>query len=183
MLPFEKFLGVDAVLGPEMRSTGEVMGHAAAFGHAFAKAEMAAGDALPLSGNALLSVNDNDKRDRQDWARFARMGFHLMATEGTAERLTRLGVPVERVNKVSEGSPHTADLIRTGKVQLIVNTPLGPDAIVDGAAMRAAAVSTGVPLLTTLSAALAAVSGIHAMQEKELTFRSLQAHYQAHSGK
>jgi carbamoyl-phosphate synthase large subunit len=184
VLPFRKFLGVDAVLGPEMRSTGEVMGHASHVGHAFAKAEMAAGDALPLAGNALLSVNDNDKgaivkigRDLQ------RMGFHLMATEGTAERLSRLGVPVERVNKVSEGSPHTADLSRTGKVQLIVNTPLGAEAIADGAAMRAAAVSTGVPLLTTLSAALAAVSGIHAMQEKELTFRSLQAHYLAHSAK
>ena len=178
VLPFRKFLGVDAVLGPEMRSTGEVMGHAADVGHAFAKAEMAAGDALPLTGTALLSVNDNDKGAIVKIARdLQKLGFRLVATHGTAEILAHMGVPVERVNKVSEGSPHTADLIRSGQVQLIVNTPLGLNAISDGSNIRKAAVATGVPLLTTLSAALAAVSGIRAMQAKALSFRSLQAHY------
>jgi carbamoyl-phosphate synthase large subunit len=180
VMPFRKFLGVDAVLGPEMRSTGEVMGHAAHVGHAFAKAEMAAGDALPLSGAALLSVNDNDKGAIVKIARdLHNLGFRLMATHGTADILAHMGVPVERVNKVSEGSPHTADLIRTGRIQLIVNTPLGRNAISDGSYMRMAAIAAGVPLLTTLSAALAAVGGIRAMQEQALSFRSLQAHYRA----
>ncbi|MBI5876906.1 MAG: carbamoyl-phosphate synthase large subunit [Chloroflexi bacterium] len=178
VLPFRKFLGVDAVLGPEMRSTGEVMGHASHVGHAFAKAEMAAGDPLPLSGTALLSVNDNDKGAIVKIARdLQRLGFKLVATHGTAQVLKATGVPCERVNKVSEGSPHTADVIRGGQVQLIINTPLGSSAISDGGNIRLAAVSTGVPLLTTLSAALAAVQGIRAMQEKALQFRSLQAHY------
>jgi carbamoyl-phosphate synthase large subunit len=179
VLPFRKFLGVDAVLGPEMRSTGEVMGHAARVGHAFAKAEMAAGDALPLSGAALLSVNDNDKGAIVKIARdLQRLGFMLLATHGTAEIIQRSGTPVARVNKVSEGSPHVADLIRARKVDLIVNTPFGPNAISDGSEIRKAAVAAGVPLLTTLSAALAAVNGIRAMQEKQLQFRSLQEHHQ-----
>ncbi|MEW5719901.1 MAG: carbamoyl-phosphate synthase large subunit, partial [Chloroflexota bacterium] len=178
VLPFRKFLGVDAVLGPEMRSTGEVMGHASHFGHAFAKAEMAAGDALPLSGAALLSVNDFDKGAIVKIARdLHHLGFRLLATRGTAEWLTKIGMPVERVNKVSEGSPHVADLIRAAQVQLIVNTPLGANAISDGAAIRAAAIAQGVPLLTTLSAAQAAVSGIRAMREKSLKFRALQEHH------
>ena len=178
VLPFKKFLGVDAVLGPEMRSTGEVMGHASHFGHAFAKAEMAAGDALPLSGAALLSVNDFDKGAIVKIARdLQRLGFRLLATRGTAEWLSKIGMPVERVNKVSEGSPHIADLIRSDQVQLIVNTPLGANAISDGAAIRAAAVAQGVLLLTTLSAAQAAVSGIRAMREQSLRFKSLQEHH------
>ncbi|MEP7199043.1 MAG: carbamoyl-phosphate synthase large subunit, partial [Chloroflexota bacterium] len=178
VLPFRKFLGVDAVLGPEMRSTGEVMGHASHVGHAFAKAEMAAGDPLPLTGAALLSVNDFDKGAIVKIARdLQRMGFRLLATRGTAEWLTKVGVPVARVNKVSEGSPHVADLIRAKQVQLIVNTPFGRNAISDGSEIRKAAVANGVPMLTTLSAALAAVNGIRAMQEKALSFRSLQTHH------
>jgi carbamoyl-phosphate synthase large subunit len=178
VLPFKKFLGVDAVLGPEMRSTGEVMGHASHFGHAFAKAEMAAGDALPVSGAALLSVNDFDKGAIVKIARdLDRMGFRLFATRGTAEWLIKVGVPAERINKISEGSPHVADLVRHGKVQLIVNTPLGPNAISDGAAIRAVAIAQGVPLLTTLSAAQAAVNGIRAMREQALKFKSLQEHH------
>jgi len=166
------------VLGPEMRSTGEVMGHASHVGHAFAKAQMAAGDALPLAGAALLSVNDFDKGAIVKIARdLQRMGFTLLATRGTAEWLTKIGVLVERINKVSEGSPHVADLIRARQVQLIVNTPFGRKAISDGSEIRKAAVAHGVPLLTTLSAALAAVNGIRAMQEQALRFRSLQEHH------
>ena len=179
VLPFRKFLGVDAVLGPEMRSTGEVMGHASHVGHAFAKAEMAAGDALPLSGTALLSVNDFDKGAIVKIARdLHRLGFRLLATTGTADIIQHSGTPVERVNKVSEGSPHVADLIRERTVDLIVNTPYGPSAISDGAEIRKAAIAQGVPLLTTLSAALAAVGGIRAMQDKQLRFRSLQEHHE-----
>jgi carbamoyl-phosphate synthase large subunit len=178
VLPFRKFLGVDAVLGPEMRSTGEVMGHASHVGHAFAKAEMAAGDALPLSGTALLSVNDFDKGAIVKIARdLHRLGFRLLATTGTADIIQHSGTPVERVNKVSEGSPHVADLIRERTVDLIVNTPYGPSAISDGGEIRKAAIAQGVPLLTTLSAALAAVGGIRAMQAKQLRFRSLQEHH------
>jgi len=183
VLPFKKFLGVDTVLGPEMRSTGEVMGHASHFGHAFAKAEMAAGDALPLAGTVLLSVNDFDKGAIVKIARdLQRLGFRLLATRGTAEWLTKIGLTVERVNKVSEGSPHIVDLIRAGEIQLIINTPLGPHAISDGAAIRVAAVAHGVPLLTTLSAASAAVSGIRAMRERALRFKSLQAHHKHNLG-
>ncbi|MBI3734047.1 MAG: carbamoyl-phosphate synthase large subunit, partial [Chloroflexi bacterium] len=146
VLPFKKFLGADAVLGPEMRSTGEVMGHAAHVGHAFAKAEMAAGDELPLAGAALLSVNHFDKGAIVKIARdLHRLNFRLLATRGTADGLARAGLPVESVNKVSEGSPHIGDLIRAGQVQLVINTPLGAHAISDGAAIRAAAIAQGVP--------------------------------------
>ncbi len=178
VLPFRKLPGADAVLGPEMKSTGEVMGWAETFGHAFAKAEMAAGDALPLGGTVLLSVNDFDKGNVLKIARdFYRLGFRLMATRGTAEALRRAGLPVEVVNKVSEGSPHVVDAIREGRVQLILNTPLGPRAYTDGMRIRQAAVRYGVPLLTTLSAAAASVQAIRAMRERDFTAMSLQEHY------
>ncbi len=179
VLPFRKFLGVDALLGPEMRSTGEVMGHASHVGHAFAKAEMAAGDPLPLRGTALLSVNDFDKGAIVKIARdLHRLGFSIIATRGTADIIQRSGTPVERVHKVGEGAPTNVDLIRARKIDLIVNTPFGPTAISAGSEIRKAAVAQGVPLLTTLSAALAAVNGIRAMQEKQLRFRSLQEHHE-----
>jgi carbamoyl-phosphate synthase large subunit len=178
VLPFRKLPGADAVLGPEMRSTGEVMGHASHFGHAFAKSQIAAGMPLPLSGAALISVNDFDKGAALKIARdLDRLGFRLYATPGTAAFLGRIGLPVECVNKVAQGSPHTVDLIRSGRVQLILNTPLGPEAHTDGAAIRAAATTMDVPLLTTLSAATAAVAAIRAVKQKDLRYRSLQAHF------
>ncbi|MCZ7574743.1 MAG: ATP-grasp domain-containing protein [Ardenticatenaceae bacterium] len=178
VLPFKKFAGVDALLGPEMRSTGEVMGHAARFGHAFAKAELAAGDRLPLAGTVFISVNDFDKSGALKLGRdLHRMGFHLVATHGTAAFLRRAGLPVESINKVSEGSPHIVDRIKAGEIDLIINTPLGATAYSDGAAIRTAAVRQGVMLVTTLSAAQAAVHGIRALGAKELQVRSLQAHY------
>lgn len=180
VLPFKKFLGMDARLGPEMRSTGEVMGHASRFGHAFAKAEIAAGDRLPLEGKVLISVNDYDKSAALKLARdLHRMGFVIVATRGTAEFFERVGLPVQRANKISEGSPHTADLIASGEIALMINTPLGPIAHVDGAQIRAVAIRYGVPLLTTLSAAQAAVNGIRALREKALKVKSLQEHYQS----
>jgi carbamoyl-phosphate synthase large subunit len=180
VLPFKKLPSNITVLGPEMRSTGEVMGHAAHFGHAFAKSQQAAGTNLPLSGNILITVNDFDKGAALKIARdLHRLGFTILATPGTASYFQRTGLPVEAVNKVSEGSPHVLDLIQNGQVQLIVNTPLGPSTHTEGAQIRAAATRMGVPLITTLSAAAAAVSAIRALGQKELRYRSLQDHYRA----
>ena len=161
-----------------MRSTGEVMGHAAHFGHAFAKAQLAAGTRLPLEGAVLVSVNDFDKGAALKIARdLHRMGFQIYATEGTVAYLSRTGVPALRVNKVAEGSPHVVDLIRSGQVHLVLNTPLGPRALTDGMRIRQAATVMDVPLLTTLSAAAAAVAAIRALREKDLRYRSMQVHF------
>ncbi|BCY17434.1 carbamoyl-phosphate synthase (glutamine-hydrolyzing) [Leptolinea sp. HRD-7] len=182
VLPFKKLPGSSTLLGPEMRSTGEVMGHAAHFGHAFAKSQIAAGTGLPENGTVLISVNDYDKSAGLKLARdLYRMGFELMATPGTAAFLEKVGLPVIKVNKMSEGSPHTVDYIRNGRVQLIINTPLGPQSHSDGAEIRAAAVTMNVPLLTTLSAAAAAVAAIKAVRQKELRYRSLQDHFHKNS--
>ncbi|MGQ9665682.1 MAG: carbamoyl-phosphate synthase large subunit [Anaerolineae bacterium] len=178
VLPFHKFAGVDARLGPEMRSTGEVMGIGSSFGEAFAKAEMAANMPLPTAGTALISVNDFDKGAILKIARdLARLGFRLMATPGTAEWLRRGGLEVEAVNKVSQGSPHVVDAIAAGKVDLIINTPLGHHAFSDGMRIRAAATQYQVPLLTTLSAAMSAVGAIRALQQGSLSVHSLQELY------
>jgi carbamoyl-phosphate synthase large subunit len=178
VLPFKKFPGADYRLGPEMKSTGEVMGHASHFGHAFAKAQIAAGTPLPLGGAALITVNDFDKGAALKIGRdLHRLGFELYATSGTAAWLARAGLPVTAVKKVSEGHPNVEDLVEQGALQLVLNTPLGARAYDDNRAMRAAAVRRGVPLLTTLSAAAAAVNGIAALKAKELSVRSLQEHY------
>ncbi len=178
VLPFQKFPGVDARLGPEMRSTGEVMGHASNFGHAFAKAEMAASTHLPLEGTVFISVNDFDKGAVLKIARdLHRLGFRLLATAGTARWLGTVGLPAEVVNKVSEGSPHVLDMLRAGQIGLIINTPRGGQAHQDGARIRSAAHLYGVPIITTLSAAAAAVQGIKALKHKPLRVRSLQAHH------
>lgn len=154
------------------------MGHASHFGHAFAKAQIAAGSRLPTDGAVFLSVNDYDKSSALKLARdLQRMGFRLLATRGTADFCRKAGLDVTPVNKVSEGSPHVADLIRDGEIDLIINTPLGPVAHDDGAKIRTAAVRYDVPLLTTLSAAQAAINGIQALRARELRVRSLQEHY------
>src|SRR5215211_2131145 len=179
VLPFKKLPGSSALLGPEMRSTGEVMGHASRFGHAFAKSQIAAGTALPQSGAVLITVNDFDKSAGLKFARdMHRMGFQLYATPGTADMCHRAGLPVEVVEKALDGSTQIVDLIRAGKIQLVLNTPLGPHAHTDGVEIRKAAITMNVPLLTTLSAAMAAVSAIQAMSKKELRYRSLQSHFQ-----
>ncbi len=178
VLPFKKLPSDVTVLGPEMRSTGEVMGHASHFGHAFAKSQLAAGSDLPISGGVLISVNDFDKGAALKIARdLNRLGFSLFATHGTAEFFRRVGLPVQGVNKVSQGSPHVVDLIHSRQVNLILNTPLGPITHSDGAFIRNAATRMNVLLLTTLSAAAAAVAAIQALQKKELSYRSLQVHY------
>jgi carbamoyl-phosphate synthase large subunit len=178
VLPFNKLPGSSVLLGPEMHSTGEVMGHAAHFGLAFAKSQIASGESLPLAGAALISVNDYDKSAGLKIARdLQRMGFALLATPGTAAFFSKVGLPVQAVHKLGDASPHVVDLIRAGQVQMIVNTPLGPNAHQDGAEIRAAALAMGVPLLTTLSAAAAAVSAIRVLRQEELHYRSLQEHF------
>ena len=179
VLPFKKLPGSSSLLGPEMRSTGEVMGHAARFGHAFAKSQIAAGTGLPQSGGALITVNDYDKSAGLKFARdLHRLGFSLYATPGTADMCQKAGMPVEVVEKAMDGSTQIVDLIRAGKIQLVLNTPLGPHAHSDGAEIRSAAIAMNVPLLTTLSAGMAAVAAIQALNKKELQYRSLQSHFQ-----
>jgi carbamoyl-phosphate synthase large subunit len=178
VLPFQKFPGVDARLGPEMRSTGEVMGHASGFGHAFAKAEMAANTSLPQNGSVFISVNPFDRGAVTKIARdLAALGFKLIATHGTAEYLASIGLPVTTLNKVSEGSPHIVDAIRAGEIDLIINTPRGGQAHYDGGLIRGMAHLYGVPIITTMSAATAAVQGIKALRQKPLKVRSLQTHH------
>ena len=182
VFPFKKLPGSSSLLGPEMRSTGEVMGHASRFGHAFAKSQIATGIGLPESGAVLITVNDFDKSAGLKFARdMHRMGFKLYATPGTADMCQRAGLPVEVVEKAMDGSTQIVDLIRVGKIQLVLNTPLGPHAHSDGAEIRSSAIAMNVPLLTTLSAAMAAVSAIQAMSKKELKYRSLQSHFTNHS--
>ncbi len=180
VLPFIKFPEVDTVLGPEMRSTGEVMGHAARFGHAFAKAQMAAGMSLPLEGGVLITVNDFDKGAALKIGRdLHRLGFEIYATAGTGVYFHRAGIPATVLAKVAggEGAYTTLDALRDGKIQLIINTPLGPESRSDGAQLRRLATRLDVPLITTLSAAQAAVNGIRALREHELQVRSLQEHH------
>ena len=177
VLPFRKFMGVDAALGPEMRSTGEVMGHASRFGAAFAKAEMAAGDQLPQPGDGkvFITVNDFDKSAALKIGRdLAALGFELVATQGTAAMLRRVGVEVQAVNKYSEGDPIIIEMMQTGKIALIINTPLGGTSYLDGQRLRTEATRLGIPLVTTLTAAQAAVNGIKVLAKESLEVRSLQ---------
>jgi carbamoyl-phosphate synthase large subunit len=175
VFPWGKFPGVDTVLGPEMKSTGEVMGVADNFGEAFAKAQIAAGQVLPLQGTVFLSVNDHDKEGAVSLAReFVEMGFHLVATHGTAIVLEQAGLQPERVYKVKEGRPNVVDLIKGDRIQLIVNTPHGQDTFFDEKAIRRAAVMARIPTITTLAAARAAADGISALQEGTLSVVALQ---------
>jgi carbamoyl-phosphate synthase large subunit len=161
VLPFDRFEGSDAVLGPEMRSTGEVMGIARDFPTAFAKAQAAAGVPLPSEGTAFITVTDSDKAGAFAVAQTLHdNGFRIVATAGTAEAIARMGVPVQRLNKIGEGSPHVLDWIERGDVHLVVNTPTGSGARTDGWEIRRAAVAHGIPCLTTLAAGVSAARAI-----------------------
>ncbi len=180
VLPFAKFPGVDIVLGPEMRSTGEAMGLGPDFGTAYAKAQMGISSPLPLKGTAFLSVNDNDKANLVPIARkLANCGFRLLATSGTAAYLWQRGIAVTPLLKVSEGRPNGVDYIKNGQIDLIINTPLGKASFSDEGALRRAAVAYNVPCMTTLSAASAAVEGIYAMQAGDPGVMSLQEYHAA----
>jgi carbamoyl-phosphate synthase large subunit len=175
VFPWNKFPGVDTVLGPEMKSTGEVMGVADNFGEAFAKAQLAAGQKLPTQGCVFFSVTDHDKLHVAEVARkFVDMGFKLVATAGTADVIEEAGMPCDRVYKVKEGRPHVVDLIKGDRIQLIVNTPAGQEPFFDEKAIRRAAVTARIPTITTLAAARAAAEGIAALQRGEVNVRALQ---------
>jgi carbamoyl-phosphate synthase large subunit len=180
VLPFGRFPGVDTLLGPEMRSTGEVMGIDADPGRALAKALVASGASLPREGTIFVSVANRDKRSILYPAkRLADLGFRLLATRGTAAVLERAGTPVSRVSKVSEGGRSVVDLIRDAEVDLVVNTPFGRGPRTDGSLIRAAAAQAGIPCITTLAAVLAALRGIEAVRAGGGRPRSLQEFHEA----
>src|ERR1700726_3842218 len=175
VFPWNKFPGVDTVLGPEMKSTGEVMGVADNFGEAFAKAQLAAGQKLPTQGAIFISVTDHDKRHVAQVARkFVDMGFKLVATAGTADVVEAAGMNVGRVYKGKEGRPNVVDFIKGQRIQLIINTPTGLEPWFDEKAIRRAAVTARIPTITTLAAARAAAEGISALQRGEVNVKALQ---------
>jgi carbamoyl-phosphate synthase large subunit len=175
VFPFQKFPGADTILGPEMKSTGEVMGVADNFGLAFAKAQLAAHHQIPTSGQVFVSVNDRDKPQLVPIAReLVALGITLVATRGTVEALRAAGLPVKPVFKVNEGRPNVVDLIKSASINLIINTPLGRASRFDEKAIRRAAVQHGVTCITTLSAASAAINGIRALREGQIQVASLQ---------
>jgi carbamoyl-phosphate synthase large subunit len=175
VFPFTKLPGTDTLLGPEMRSTGEVMGIADSFGMAFAKAQIAADGSLPLEGAVFVTVNDSDKPTVVPIVRrFHELGFRILATEGTQKYLRARGVPAERVRKVHEGRPNAIDLIVSGEIQLLINTPLGKFTQADDYAIRRAALMHRVPYTTTMSAASAASDAIIALRSRTGSVRSLQ---------
>jgi carbamoyl-phosphate synthase large subunit len=178
VFPFVRFPGVDTILGPEMKSTGEVMGSADSFGAAFAKAMIGAGQRLPDQGRVFISVNDGDKPTALPIARdLAGLGFSLAATRGTAAFLRAQGLEVEEMYKVNEGRPHVADHLVNRSIDLVINTPLGRESFFDDRAVRRAATMAGVPCITTLTGATAAVRAIRSQREQALSVRSLQDFY------
>ena len=180
VFPFVRFPGVDTILGPEMKSTGEVMGAAATFGSAYAKAQLAAGQRLPNEGTAFLSVNNDDKANVVRIARdLAGLGFSLLATHGTAAYLRAYGLEVELVYKVNEGRPHIGDRLLNREINLVINTPLGRESFFDDRTLRRIATVLGVPCVTTLTGATATVSAIRALREEALEVRPLQEYHAA----
>jgi carbamoyl-phosphate synthase large subunit len=175
VFPFNKFRGVDTILGPEMRSTGEVMGISTSYGQAFAKAQLAAGQRLPQKGSVFLSVNDRDKRDVGPLGKdLQALGFRLLATRGTAAALAANGIETESVFKVNEGRPNIVDLVKTRKIDLIINTPLGRESFYDEKSIRRAAIRHNIPCITTLAAAQAAALGIRALLDQSIEVAALQ---------
>ncbi|PYR92315.1 MAG: carbamoyl-phosphate synthase large subunit, partial [Acidobacteria bacterium] len=178
VFPFARFQGVDTILGPEMKSTGEVMGVDDTFGKAYVKAQISAGSVLPKSGVAFISVNQHDKNFiSRIVADLVEVGFKIIATRGTARVLRSSGIEVETVYKVNEGRPHIVDYIKSGKVDLIINTPLGRESFFDEKAIRRAAINHHVPCITTIPGAAAAVNGIRAIRRESLNVRSLQEYH------
>ena len=175
VLPFKRFPGSDTLLGPEMRSTGEVMGLAEDFGLAYAKSELAAGNGVPSGGVAFLSTNDLDKEKLVDIAReLLVLDFKLIATKGTARYLLNSDIQVDEVLKVHEGRPNIEDLIRSGLIQLVINTPVGSQALHDDAYLRRAALEYNIPTFTTIPGAKAALKAIKSLRINKIKTISLQ---------
>jgi carbamoyl-phosphate synthase large subunit len=178
VFPFARFPGIDPVLSPEMKSTGEVMGIHPDFTTAFGKSQLGAGTVLPTAGNAFISVKDGDKAAIVPAARaLVEAGFGILATGGTADYLHRAGIPVERVNKVAQGRPHIVDRVEDGGVTLIVNTTEGWQSLKDSRAIRQTAVAKRIPQFTTASAAIEAAKAIGAGKTRSLEVRPLQSYY------
>jgi len=178
VFPFAKFHGVDTLLSPEMKSTGEVMGIDSIYGVAFAKSQMAAGNSLPTSGRVFISVNDGDKRHIAPIAKGLReLGFDILATKGTADVLQAADIPCEIIKKVSQGTPHIAQLIAERRCDLLINTPLGKTSMEDDGLIRKAALMAQIPYTTTMPAAKAAVAAIHALKLGQIEVKPLQEHY------
>jgi carbamoyl-phosphate synthase large subunit len=175
VLPFNKFPGTDTLLGPEMRSTGEVMGIDTSFGLAYAKAELAAAQVLPLEGTVFISVNDRDKAAVIPIAKgFVELGFSLMATSGTHSALTQAGIPVDLTLKIYEGRPHVGDALKNQDIQLIINSPIGAAAQIDDRIIRRTALEYKIPTVTTLAGAGATLAAIRSLRETPLTVKALQ---------
>ena len=185
VFPFLKFPGVDTLLGPEMKSTGEVMGISSDFGGAFAKAQIAAGNRLPLSGTVFISIRDEDKEPVLPVAiELSSMGFNIIATSGTARFLKANGVPVESVHKVNEGRPHIVDRIKSREVDMVINTSFGAKSVADSYSIRRSSIDYGLPYFTTVAGARAAAHGIKAMKKGALGVKTLQDyHAQLKSGR
>ncbi len=178
VFPFIKFPGVDIALGPEMKSTGEVMGIDADLGIAYAKAQMAAQPPLPLGGNIFISVKDTQKPDAALLARdFAALGFKIYATSGTAAAIKALGTPVKKLFKLTEGRPNVLDMIKNGEVSFIINTPAGKTPREDEVKIRSAAVAQRIPIMTTMRAAKASVQGIKSMREQGFSVKCIQEYH------
>ena len=177
VFPFSRFAGVDIILGPEMRSTGEVMGLDEDFGRAFIKSQIAAGQLLPRTGTVFISVKNRDKRAVVLVAqRLEELGFALVATQGTAKVLQRYGLHASAVKKIHEGRPNVLDLIKSGQIQLVINTPSGRLPRADEVQIRSAAATLGIPCVTTIAGAQASVNGMSALLKHQLTVKPLQ-HY------
>ena len=178
VFPFIKFPGIDITLGPEMRSTGEVMGIDTDFPRAYAKAQMAAAPSLPSGGNLFVSVKDSDKKAAVPIVKqFSELGFIIHATDGTAGLLKEAGIPVKRLNKLAQGRPNVVDMIKNGEMQFIINTPSGKQPRQDEVVIRSTAVANRIPIMTTLRAAAASASAIASIAKSPLTVKSLQEHH------
>jgi carbamoyl-phosphate synthase large subunit len=180
VFPFARFPGVDVLLGPEMRSTGEVIGLDRSFDMAFAKSQLGAGSRVPTKGAIFVSVRDADKpRIAPAMRMLAGLGFRILATSGTHRFLKDEGIESTRINKVLEGRPHIVDSIKNGEVALVINTTEGPKALGDSRSLRRAALLQKVPYYTTLAGAIAAAEGIRAYAAGDLEVRSLQSYFDA----
>jgi carbamoyl-phosphate synthase large subunit len=183
VFPFNKFQGVDIILGPEMRSTGEVMGIDTTFPMAFAKSQLAASSALPSSGKIFISVAERDKAEMVPIARaLVEIGYKLIATRGTSRALRQANIPVEEVPKLQEGRPNLIDYMKNKQIALVINTPSGKGARTDEGRIRASAVANGVTCITTLAAAHAAVEACRALRQHELTVTALQDRFTSPRG-